>query len=63
MDDFKTNYSVAIVVTHTRDNINKFEKHNAKNETYSNINVEHKNSINFYYYKFSKKLHLFAKFT
>ena len=30
MDDFKTNYSVARVVTHTRDNISKFEKHNAR---------------------------------
>ena len=30
MDDFKTNYSVARVVTHTKDNISKFEKHNAR---------------------------------
>ena len=52
MDDFKTNYSVARVVTHTRDNISKFEKHNArKNETYSNMNVDLSQTPNNVYYK------------
>ena len=52
MDDFKTNYSVARVVTHTRDNISKFEKHNArKNETYSNMNVDLSQTHNNVYYK------------
>ena len=52
MDDFKTNYSVARVVTHTRDNISKFEKHNArKNETYSNMNVALSQTPNNVYYK------------
>ena len=52
MDDFKTNYSVARVVTHTRDNFSKFEKHNArKNETYSNMNVDLSQTPNNVYYK------------
>ena len=52
MDDFKTNYSVARVVTHTRDNISKFEKHNArKNETYFNKNVNLSQTSNNVYYK------------
>ena len=52
MDDFKTNYSVARIVTHTRDNISKFEKHNArKNETYSNMNVDLSQTHNNVYYK------------
>jgi len=52
MDDFKTNYSVARVVTHTIDNISKFEKHNArKNETYSNMNVDLSQTPNNLYYK------------
>ena len=52
MDDLKTNYSVARVVTHTRDNISKFEKHNArKNETYSNMNVDLSQTHNNVYYK------------
>lgn len=52
MDDFKTNYSVARVVTHTRDNISKFEKHNArKNGTYSNMNVDLSQTPNNVYYK------------
>lgn len=52
MDDFKTNYSVARVVTHTRDNISKFEKHNTrKNETYSNMNVDLAQTPNNVYYK------------
>lgn len=52
MDDFKTNYSVARVFTHTRDNISKFEKHNArKNGTYSNMNVDLSQTPNNVYYK------------
>ena len=52
MDDLKTNYSVARVVTHTRDNISKFEKHNArKNENYSNMNVDLSQTPNNVYYK------------
>ena len=50
--DNKTNYSVARVVTHTRENISKFEKHNArKNETYSNMNVDLSQTPNNVYYK------------
>ena len=52
MDNEKTNYSVARVVTHTRDNISKFERHNErKNETYSNMNVDLTQTQNNVYYK------------
>ena len=52
MDNKKTNYSVARVVTHTRDNISKFERHNErKNETYSNMNVDLTQTQNNVYYK------------
>ncbi|MCI9177599.1 MAG: plasmid recombination protein [Clostridia bacterium] len=48
----KTNYSVARVETHTRDNISKFERHNErKNQTYSNMNVDLEQTPNNVYYK------------
>ena len=53
MDDSKINYSVARVVTHTRDNISKFERHNErKNQVYSNMNIElERTDYNVYYKK------------
>lgn len=37
----KQNYTIARVVTHTRDNIGKFERHiERKNDNYANINVD-----------------------
>ncbi len=37
----KTNYSVARVVTHTKNTIGKYERHNKrKNEHYGNMNVD-----------------------
>lgn len=37
----KTNYSVARVVTYTKQSIGKAERHNErKNQTYSNMNVD-----------------------
>ncbi len=48
----KTNYSVARVETHTRDNISKFERHNErKNQTYSNMNIDLEQTPNNVYYK------------
>ena len=48
----KTNYSVARVVTHTRNTISKFEKHNErKNKTYSNMNIDLEQTQNNVYYK------------
>ncbi len=41
MNIAKTNYSVARVVTHTKDTIGKYERHNErKNKHYGNINVD-----------------------
>lgn len=41
MNIAKTNYSVARVVTHTKDTIGKYERHNErKNEHYGNMNVD-----------------------
>lgn len=48
----KTNYSVARVVTHTRNTISKFERHNEKkNKTYSNMNIDLEQTQNNVYYK------------
>ena len=48
----KTNYYVARVVTHTRNNISKFERHNErKNKTYSNMNISPAQTPNNVYYK------------
>ena len=48
----KTNYSVARVVTYTKQNIGKAERHNErKNTNYSNINVVSEQTKNNVYYK------------
>lgn len=48
----KTNYSVARVVTYTKQNIGKAERHNErKNTNYSNINVDSEQTKNNVYYK------------
>ena len=48
----KTNYSVARVVTYTKQNIGKAERHNErKNQTYSNMNVDLEQTKNNVYYK------------
>ena len=48
----KTNYSVARVVTYTKQNIVKAERHNErKNQTYSNMNVDLEQTKNNVYYK------------
>ena len=47
----KTNYSVARVVTYTKQNIGKAERHNErKNTNYSNINVDSEQTKNNIYY-------------
>lgn len=47
----KTNYSVARVVTYTKQNIGKAERHNErKNTNYSNINVDSEQTKNNVYY-------------
>ena len=48
----KTNYSVARVVTYTKQSIGKAERHNErKNQTYSNMNVDLEQTKNNVYYK------------
>ncbi len=48
----KTNYSVARVVTYTKQNIGKAERHNErKNKVYSNMNVNLEQTKNNVYYK------------
>lgn len=48
----KTNYSVARVVTYTKQNIGKAERHNErKNKVYSNMNVDLEQTKNNVYYK------------
>jgi len=48
----KTNYSVARVVTYTKQSIGKAERHNErKNQSYSNMNVDLKQTKNNVYYK------------
>lgn len=48
----KTNYSVARVVTYTRQSIGKAERHNErKNQTYSNMNVDLEQTKNNIHYK------------
>ena len=48
----KTNYSVARVVTYTKQSIGKAERHNErKNQTYSNMNVDLELTKNNVYYK------------
>ena len=48
----KTNYSVARVVTYTKQNIGKAERHKErKNTNYSNINVDSEQTKNNVYYK------------
>lgn len=48
----KTNYSVARVVTYTRQSIGKTERHNErKNQTYSNMNVDLEQTKNNVHYK------------
>ena len=48
----KTNYSVARVVTYTKQSIGKAERHNErKNQTYSNMNVDLVQTKNNVYYK------------
>ena len=52
----KTNYSVARVVTYTKQSIGKAERHNErKNQTYSNINVDLEQTKNNVYYKTCNK--------
>mgnify|MGYP004532116533 CR=1 FL=1 len=50
----KQHFSVARVVTHTKEDISKFERHDErKNKTYSNMNiVEEKMSLNIYFKKY-----------
>ena len=58
----KTNYSVARVVTYTKQSIGKLERHNErKNKVYSNMNVDLEQTKNNVYYKtcntnYNKKL-------
>lgn len=48
----KTNYSVARVVTYTKQSIGKAERHNErKNQSYSNMNVDLEQTKNNIYYK------------
>jgi len=48
----KTNYSVARVVTYTKQNISKAERHNErKNQSYSNMNVDLEQTKNNVHYK------------
>lgn len=48
----KTNYSVARVVTYTKQNIGKAERHNErKNKVYSNMNVDLEQTKNNVHYK------------
>ena len=48
----KTNYSVARVVTYTKQSIGKAERHNErKNQTYSNMNVDLEQTKNNIHYK------------
>lgn len=48
----KTNYSVARVVTYTKQSIGKAERHNErKNKSYSNMNVDLEQTKNNVYYK------------
>ena len=48
----KTNYSVARVVTYTKQSISKAERHNErKNQSYSNMNVNLEQTKNNVYYK------------
>ena len=48
----KTNYSVARVVTYTKQSIGKAERHNErKNQSYSNMNVNLEQTKNNIYYK------------
>ena len=52
----KTNYSVARVVTYTKQNIGKAERHNErKNQSYSNMNVDLEQTKNNVYYKTCNK--------
>ena len=52
----KTNYSVARVVTYTKQNIGKAERHNErKNNNYSNMNVDLEQTKNNVYYKTCNK--------
>ena len=52
MNNEKQDYSVARVVTHTKDNISKFERHNErKNQTYSNMNIDLNETPNNVHYK------------
>ncbi|MCF0125829.1 MAG: plasmid recombination protein, partial [Clostridia bacterium] len=48
----KTNYSVARIVTYTKQNIGKAERHNErKNKIYSNVNVDLSQTTNNIHYK------------
>ena len=52
----KTNYSVARVVTYTKQSIGKAERHNErKNQSYSNMNVDLEQTKNNVYYKTCNK--------
>lgn len=52
----KTNYSVARVVTYTKQSISKAERHNErKNQSYSNMNVDLEQTKNNVYYKTCNK--------
>ena len=52
MDKTKTNYSVARVETYTKTSITKAERHNErKNKSYSNMNVDLKQTTNNVHYK------------
>ena len=54
----KQHFSVARVVTHTKENISKFERHNErKNTTYSNTNiVAERTPMNIYFKKYNSTL-------
>ena len=54
----KQHFSVARVVTHTKENISKFERHDErKNATYSNTNiVAERTSMNIYFKRYDSTL-------
>ena len=54
----KQHFSVARVVTHTKENISKFERHNEwKNATYSNTNiVAERTPMNIYFKRYDSTL-------
>ena len=52
----KQHFSVARVVTHTKENISKFERHDErKNTTYSNTNIVSKRTPTNIYKRFKSK--------